>query len=72
MERANENREMTIELSYVKQQAGGAFMRFKRIIKENGSVYKSTKERVDSKKLMEIEALSDGLLSREDATLYLL
>ena len=38
-------------------------MRFKRITKENGSIYKSTQERVDSKKLMEIEALSDWLLS---------
>ena len=63
MERANENREMTVELSYVKQQEGGAFMRFKRITKENGSIYKSTRERADSKKLMEIEALSDWLLS---------
>ena len=63
MEKANENREMTVELSYVKQQAGGAFMRFKHITKENGSIYKSTRERVDSKKLMEIEALSDWLLS---------
>ena len=38
MERANENREMTVELSYVKQQAGVAFMEFKRITKEDGSI----------------------------------
>ena len=50
---------MTVELSYVKQQEGGAFMRFKRITKENGSIYKFTKERDGSKKLMEIEAISD-------------
>ena len=42
-------------------QAAGAFMRFKRITKENGSIYNSTRERVDSK-LMEMEAPSDGLL----------
>ena len=36
-DRANENREMTIVLSYVKQQAAGAFMRFKCITKEYGS-----------------------------------
>ena len=35
-ERANENREMTVVLSYVKQQAANTFMRFKRIAKENG------------------------------------
>ena len=38
-ERANENREMT----------AGAFMRFTRITKENGSIYNSTRERVDSR-----------------------
>ena len=48
-ERANENREMTVVLSYVKQQAGGEFMRFKCITKENGSIYKSTRERVNSR-----------------------
>jgi len=34
-------------LTYVKQQAASAFMRFKRIIKEDGSIYKSTRERVN-------------------------
>ena len=48
-ERANENREMTVVLSYVKQQAASAFMRFKRIRKENGSICKSARERVDSR-----------------------
>ena len=47
-ERANENREMTVVLSYVKQQAASTFMRFKRITKENVSIYKSTRERVNS------------------------
>ena len=43
---------MTVVLSYVKQQAAGAFMRFKCITKEYGSTdYKSTRQRV-----------SDGLL----------
>ena len=37
-------------------------MRFKRITKENGSIYNSTRERVDSRNLMEMEAPSDGLL----------
>ena len=32
-----------------RQQAAGAFMQFKRITKENGSIYKSTRERVDSR-----------------------
>ena len=31
------------------QQAAGAFMPFKRITKENGSIYNSTRERVDSR-----------------------
>ena len=44
-ERANENREMTVVWSYVKQQAASAFI--KRITKENSSVYKSARERVD-------------------------
>ena len=48
-ERANENREMTVVLPYVKQQAASPFMRFKRITKENGSIYKSTRERVNSR-----------------------
>ena len=48
-ERANENREMTVELSYFKQQAGSAFMRFKCITKEIGSIYKSIWEMVDSR-----------------------
>ena len=44
-ERANENKEMSV-LSYVKQQAASAFMRFKRITKVNGFIYESTGERV--------------------------
>ena len=48
-ERANENREMTVVLSYVKQRGASAFMRFKHITKENCSIYKSTRERVDSR-----------------------
>ena len=63
-ERANENREMTVVFSYVKQRAASAFMLFKRITKENGSLYKSTKERVKSKKLMEMGAPYDGLLTQ--------
>ena len=31
------------------KQAAGAFMRFDRITKENGSIYNSTRERVDSR-----------------------
>ena len=54
---------MTVVLSHVKQQAASAFKQFKCIAKENGSVYKSTLERVDSRKLMEMEAPSDRLLS---------
>ena len=42
-ERANENREMTIVLSYVKLQS-------KRITKENGSIYKSTRKRGNLRK----------------------
>ena len=41
-ERATENREMTVVLCYVKEQAANAFMRFQRIIKENGSLYESS------------------------------
>ena len=48
-ERANENREMTVVLSYVKQRGASAFMRFKGITKETGSIHKSTRERVDSR-----------------------
>ena len=44
-ERANENREITEVLSNFKQQAASAYMRFKHITKENGSIYKSAKER---------------------------
>ena len=44
-ERANENREMTVVLSYVKQQAASTFMQFKRITKENALIYS---ERVNS------------------------
>ena len=40
---------MTVVLSYFKQQAASAFMRFKRITKESGSIYKSRRERVDSR-----------------------
>ena len=36
-ERANENREMAVVLSYVKQEAASAFMRFNCITKGNGS-----------------------------------
>ena len=36
-------------------------MQFKRITKENGSIYNPTGERVDSRN-MEMEAPSDGLL----------
>ena len=43
------NREMTVVLSYAKQQAANAFMQFKRIIKENGPIYKFTWERVNSR-----------------------
>ena len=32
---------MTVALSYVKQQAANAFIRFKRMTKENDSIYKS-------------------------------
>ena len=42
MERANENREMTA------MQGASAFMRIKRITKENGSIYNSTRARVNS------------------------
>ena len=36
----------------------------KRMTKENGSIYKSTRERVNSRKpLMEVKAPSDGLLN---------
>ena len=49
-ERANENREMTVILTYVKQQAASAFiMRFKCITKECGFSYRSTRERVNSR-----------------------
>ena len=48
-ERANENREMTVVLSYVKQQAASALMRFKGVTKENGFIYKSTRERINSR-----------------------
>ena len=48
-ERANENREMIVVLSYVKQQAASTFMGFKRITKEKGSIYTSTRERVNSR-----------------------
>ena len=47
--RTNENREMRV-LSYVKQQAASAFMRLKRITKENGFIYKSTRERADKER----------------------
>ena len=51
-ERADANRETTVALStlFVKQQAESPFMRFKRITKENGSMYKSTWDRVNSGK----------------------
>ena len=48
-ERANENREMTVVLLYVKQQTASPFMQFKRITEGNGSLYKSTRERVNSR-----------------------
>ena len=32
-----------------RQQAAGAFMRYKHITKENGTIYNSTRERVDSR-----------------------
>ena len=38
---------MTVVLSYVKQQAASAFMRFERITEENGSIYKCTQKRVN-------------------------
>ena len=63
-ERADANRETTVALStlFVKQQAESPFMRFKRITKENGSMYKSTWERVNSgKKWMEMEAPPQAL-----------
>ena len=47
--RTNENREMRV-LSYVKQQAASAFMRFKRITKENGFIYRYTRERADKER----------------------
>ena len=59
--RVNETREIIV-LSHFKQQAASAFKRFKCITNENGSIYKSTLERVDSRKLMEMEAPSDRLL----------
>lgn len=37
-ERANENRKITVVLSYGKEQAASALMRLKRITKENGSI----------------------------------
>ena len=40
---------MTVVLSYFKQPATSVFMRLKRITKENGSIYKATRERVDSR-----------------------
>ena len=43
------NKEITVVLAYVKQQAASAFMRFRRITKETGSIYKSTLERVNSR-----------------------
>ena len=48
-ERTNEKREMTEVMSYVKQQAASAFIGFKRITKENGSIYRSAWERVNSR-----------------------
>ena len=48
-ERANENREMTVVSSYVKQQPANAFIRFKCITKDNGSIYKSTRVMVNSR-----------------------
>ena len=48
-ERTNEKREMTEVMSYVKQQAASAFIVFKRITKENGSIYRSAWERVNSR-----------------------
>ena len=47
-ERANENREITKVLLYAKQQAASAFMLFKSITKEYGSIYTS-RERVNSR-----------------------
>ena len=44
-ERANENKEMTVVLPYIKQQAASAFIQFKHITKENGSIYKSSSEK---------------------------
>ena len=46
-EGANENREMRGVLSFVNQQRASAFMLFKRIRREIGSVYKSTRETVN-------------------------
>ena len=40
-------------------------MQFQHITEDNGSIHKSTRERLDSK-LMEIEAPSDGLLTTLD------
>ena len=48
-ERVNEKRKLTVVLSYVKQQATSAFMQFKRSTKENGSIYKSTRAKVNSR-----------------------
>ena len=47
--RANEIREMTVLLSYVKRQAASAFVQFNRIRKANGSIYNSNRERVNSR-----------------------
>ena len=48
-----------------RQQAARAFMRFQRITKQNGSIYKSIREKGCLKKLIEMEAPSDGLLLGE-------
>ena len=54
---------MTVVLSYVKQQAASALIQVKCITKEGGSIHKiySGKDRL--KKLMEMEASSDGFQS---------
>ena len=49
-DRENENEiEKAVLMFYVNCWQASPFMRFKRITKENGSIYKSTSEKLDSR-----------------------
>ena len=48
-ERANENRGMTVVLSVTSNSGQQAHSCYSSITKESGAIYKSTRERVDSR-----------------------